>query len=89
MEMGRTRAEAQRGEREDWECRNVESAFCNCLGQQAQGTPKSPLRKGLDQCMDPIHSQGQVETATAPSAGGPPDGAGEVRLGKRLFSDSH
>ncbi|MGI6303693.1 MAG: hypothetical protein ACOX52_21930 [Verrucomicrobiota bacterium] len=38
--------------------------------------------------MDPTHALGQVENATAPSAGGSPDGDGEVRLGKApTFSD--
>ena len=34
--------------------------------------------------MEPTHPHGRVENATAPSAGGSPDGDGEVNLGNRL-----
>jgi hypothetical protein len=37
IRMGRTRAEAQRGDRED-----KESAFCDCLGLRATNNPKIP-----------------------------------------------
>jgi hypothetical protein len=92
-------AEAQRGDREERECWAVESAFCDCLGQQATDNPQNPFGKGWDQGMDPTHSHGQVENATAPSAGGSPDGGdsrrgaeaergdGEDRVGMRAFSD--
>ncbi|MGI6301558.1 MAG: hypothetical protein ACOX52_10955 [Verrucomicrobiota bacterium] len=33
--------------------------------------------------MAPTHPHGQVENATASSAGGSPDGDGEIRLGMR------
>ncbi|MGI6299635.1 MAG: hypothetical protein ACOX52_01035 [Verrucomicrobiota bacterium] len=34
--------------------------------------------------MEPTHPHGQVENATAPSAGGSPDPDGKSSLGKRL-----
>ena len=38
----------------------------------------------MDHNIGPTHFHGQIENATAPSAGGSPDGNGEIRLGKRL-----
>ncbi len=61
---------------------------CNCLGP-LKTVYLINIPKGRDQSMDPIHPHGQVENATAPSAGGSPDLDGEVRLGKRrTFSDA-
>ncbi|MGI6302123.1 MAG: hypothetical protein ACOX52_13870 [Verrucomicrobiota bacterium] len=37
-------------------------------------SPKSPPPKSMDQGLDTTHHHGQVENATAPSAGGSPDG---------------
>ena len=65
-EDSRRGAGAQRGDREELERRNIESAFCNCLGQQATDTHPQTC---LDQGMDPTHHHGQVENATASSAG--------------------
>ncbi|MGI6302535.1 MAG: hypothetical protein ACOX52_15970 [Verrucomicrobiota bacterium] len=48
-------------------------------------TPTPPLKKGLDQGLDPTHPDWQFENVTAPSAGGFPGPDGEVRLRMRLF----
>ncbi|HCF94755.1 MAG TPA: hypothetical protein DEW46_06820 [Verrucomicrobia bacterium] len=61
-EDSRRGAEAQR---EDRECRNVASTFCNCLGQQAA----APLKGGLDQGIDFTHPHGQIETPPRPLLG--------------------
>ena len=57
----------------------VESAFCHCLGLRAMDKAKSFLKKRLDQGMDLTHSRGQVENATASSAGDSPAPDGEPR----------
>ncbi|MGI6303620.1 MAG: hypothetical protein ACOX52_21555 [Verrucomicrobiota bacterium] len=61
------------------ECSYIRAVFRNCLGLQKTVFPR---RVGI-RVLTLIHSHGQVENATAPSAGGSPNPDGEARLGTR------
>jgi hypothetical protein len=65
-EDSRRGAEALRVDREDRECRNVESATA------LDSRQRPALKGGLDQGIVFTHPHGLVENATAPSAGGAP-----------------
>ena len=76
--MGRAPAEIAEGAEDyrDGGGSYIGAVFATALVGQQENSPKN----NLDHSIGPTHSRGQVENATAPSAGGSPDG--EVRLGK-------
>jgi len=63
------------------DCSCIGAVFSNRLGLLKQNILIIPP-KGREQSREPTHSHGQVENATAPSAGGSPDPDGQPRLGK-------
>jgi hypothetical protein len=65
-----------------WNCRYIGAVFCHCFVQLVGICSKELV--GWITALDLTRPHGLVENATAPSAGGFPDGHGEGRLGKQL-----
>ena len=86
--MGRTRAEAQRGNGEGGNAASSDLFSAKALVCRKGISEESPpKKKGRGQRMKPTHPDSQLENDTAPSApsaGNSPDGYVEGRLGKRI-----
>ncbi len=66
-------------------CRHIGAVFSNSFGQLVGIFSKELVR--WTTALDLTRPHGLVENATAPSAGGSPDGLGEGRLEAATFSD--